>query len=149
MSSIHESLNAIGKLTITLISEDGIVKEKRNVNNLVVTTGKNHIAARMSDTGIPAEMSHMAIGDSDAATSVSDTTLASELARVAYTSATDSDNTITYSALFGAGVGTGALTEAGIFNDSSAGTMLSRTTFAEVNKLAGDTVTINWSITIS
>ena len=50
---------------------------------------------------------------------------------------------------FGAGVGTGALTEAGIFNASSGGTMLCRTEFDVVNKGSADTMTITWTVTVS
>lgn len=45
-------------------------------------------------------------------------------------------------ATFAAGTGTGALTEAGIFNASSAGTMLNRVVFATVNKGASDTLIV-------
>jgi hypothetical protein len=47
------------------------------------------------------------------------------------------------------GVGTGAISEAGIFNASSGGTMLCRTVFPVVNKQASDTIAITWTITIS
>jgi len=50
---------------------------------------------------------------------------------------------------FGAGVGTGAVTEAGIFNASSAGTMLCRTTFSVINKAAADTLGITWTVTVN
>ena len=45
--------------------------------------------------------------------------------------------------------GTGAVTEAGIFNASSGGTMLCRTVFAVVNKGADDGMSITWQITVS
>ena len=48
-----------------------------------------------------------------------------------------------------AGEGTGALTEAGIFNASSSGTMLCRTEFSVVNKGASDSMTITWTVTVS
>jgi hypothetical protein len=60
-----------------------------------------------------------------------------------------SNNIVTYTATFPAGTGTGALTEAGVFNDSSAGDMLCRTTFSVVNKAAADSMIITWAITIS
>ena len=46
-------------------------------------------------------------------------------------------------------VSTGAITEAGIFNALTAGTMLCRTTFPVVNKAAGDSIVITWVVTIS
>jgi len=121
--------------------------EKRHVKNLVVQVGKNFIASRMIQASEPV-MSHMAIGSGSLTPASSDTTLTTEVARVAITSATNADNVITYVAIFPAGTGTGPLTEAGIFNSDTAGSMLSHTTFAVVNKGANDTVSITWSITV-
>ena len=42
-----------------------------------------------------------------------------------------------------------ALTEAGIFNASSAGTLLCRTVFSVVTKGASDAMTITWTVTLS
>jgi hypothetical protein len=60
-----------------------------------------------------------------------------------------STNTIEYVALFPAGTGTGTVTEAGVFNNSSGGTMLCRTVFGVVTKDAGDSMSITWTITVS
>jgi hypothetical protein len=58
-------------------------------------------------------------------------------------------NTVSYQAVFGPGIGTGSLTEAGIFNASTAGTMICRTVFPVFTKEASDALTINWDITIN
>ena len=47
------------------------------------------------------------------------------------------------------GPGTGAITEAGLFDAASGGDMLARTVFSVVNKGASDSITITWTITIS
>ena len=60
-----------------------------------------------------------------------------------------SEAMITFEETYAAGVGTGAITEAGIFNDPTTGTMLARTVFATVNKGAADVMTISWDVTIS
>jgi hypothetical protein len=73
----------------------------------------------------------------------------SSLAREALTSFTASTNIVTAVASFIAGTGTGAVTEAGIFNAGVAGTMLCHTTFPVVNKEAGDSIAITWAITVS
>ena len=65
------------------------------------------------------------------------------------TSSTVTDNEIVYVDTFAAGTGTGAITEAGIFNASSGGTMLCRTVFSVVNKGASDAMTITWTVTVS
>jgi len=146
---IEETLKTTGELIVTLYSENGVVKEKKKVNNLVVASGQNHIASRLVTSGLPTAMSHMAIGDSDQAVVTGDTTLVSELGRASLVTITDSDNTVTFSATFNPGVGTGAVKEAGVFNNSTAGTLLCRTVFGEVNKLVGDTLSIDWTITIA
>lgn len=143
-----EDLKAVGTLKIVLQDESGQVKETREIPNLVVTAGKNFIASRMVGTSANI-MSHMAVGSSSTAPAAGDTVLGSELGRVALTSGTSSGAVATYVATFGTGVGTGAIVEAGIFNASSAGTLLCHTTFAVVNKGANDTMTITWTVTIS
>jgi hypothetical protein len=69
--------------------------------------------------------------------------------REALDSTTVTDNTIQYIASFEAGDGTGAVTEAGIFNAATGGSMLCRTVFSVVNKAADDTMSVTWTITIS
>lgn len=144
-----DNIKPQGTLSIQLTGPDGKIKYNEQVNNLVVTVGKNWIASRMFDTSIPADMSHMAVGTNNTAAAVGNTTLNTESARVALTSTTISTNTTAYVATFGAGVGTGALVEAGILNASSSGVLLCRTVFSVVNKGADDTLTITWTITIN
>lgn len=140
-----------GKL---VISVNGNVE--REIDNLVVTAGKEWVASRMQGV-VDDAMSHMAIGTGTTAAAIGDTTLGTESARVALNTAggTVSANTITYEATFGADVppltapATVAITEAGIFNDASAGTMVARTVFAAINKGETDSITVSWTITIS
>jgi len=144
---IRDGLKITGAVEITLFDKNGDIKDTRSIKNLVVTTGKTFIAARM--VGTPAVMSHMAIGESSTAADVGDTTLGTEVGRVALASATSSGAVVTYTATFGAGTGTGAITEAGILNNSSGGTLLCRSVFSVVNKGASDGMTITWTVTIS
>jgi hypothetical protein len=119
------------------------------VKNLVVNTGLNFMTSRMKDTTLDA-MTHMAVGSGTTAAAAGDTALETQIsARVSLTSTTVTANAIEYVAAFGAGVSTGAITEAGIFNASTAGTMLCRTVFAVVNKGAADTLQITWLVTIN
>jgi hypothetical protein len=144
---IQETIKAKGELSIKLFGPDGKLKAEQNVPNLVVTTGKTFIAARM--VGTPTAMSHMAIGSGTTDPAVGDTALETELARVSLTSSASSGAVVTYIASFGAGTGTGAVTEAGILNASSGGTLLCRTEFSVVNKGADDSMSITWTITVS
>jgi hypothetical protein len=139
---------ALGKLTIEVKDKDGNLKQKQEVKNLVVDTGLDYIASRMKDATATA-MSHMAIGTGSTAAAAGNTALGSEAARQALTSTTVTSNAVAYVASFAAGEGTGAITEAGILNAGSGGTLLCRTVFSVVNKGASDSMTITWTVTIS
>ena len=142
---LHENLKLTGKLSIAINSE--IVKE---VDNLVVTDGKEFVASRMEGT-TDAVMSHMAIGTGSTAAAAGDSALGSESARVALTSTTVTNNEVAYVATFPANTpsSAAAITEAGLFNASSSGTMLCRTVFDVVNKGTADSMTITWTVTVS
>ena len=76
-------------------------------------------------------------------------TIGPRASRKALTSTTVTSNAVAYVASFAAGEGTGAITEAGILNAGSGGTLLCRTVFSVVNKAASDSMTITWTVTIS
>ena len=146
--NLKENLGITGELTIQVFDETGNLKSATKVPNLVVTVGKNYIASRMVGTASTV-MSHMAIGTGTGTPIAGDTTLGTEAGRVALTAFTASTNTVTATATFPAGTGTGAITEAGILNNSSGGTLMCRTTFPVVNKAAGDSIAITWVVTVS
>ena len=145
---IQDSIKLTGELRITVTNPEGNITQETVVPNLVVTAGKNLIASRLKDTTDGA-MSHMAIGTGTTAAAAGDTTLGTEAGRVALTSTTVTNNAVAYVATFGAGTGTGAITEAGLFNANSAGTMLCRTVFSVINKGAADTLGITWTVTVN
>jgi hypothetical protein len=146
---IKDNLALTGALTIAV--NDKVVQETKN---LVVTAGKEWVADRMADANTV--MTHMAIGtDTNPIGThpvlVTDTTLVTELDRNTLTTSggTVSGATIQFACTWAAADGTGAITEAGIFDAATGGDMLARTKFAVVNKGAADAMTITWTITIS
>lgn len=144
----EEHIRPKGELSIDIIGPDGNTKERIYINNLVVQTGRDYIAQRLiSDSDGP--MTHMAVGTSNNAAALGDIGLGTELTRQAFDSATRVANVTTFVTTYAPGTATGALTEAGIFNDVSAGIMLCRTEFNVVNKAADDTMVITWTVTIS
>ncbi len=149
---INENLKLSGQLNIVLKDKDGNVKDTREVKNLVVNTGLAYIASRMVGTS-KSVMSHMALGSGTTAAAAGQTDLVSILgSREALDSTTISgtnDEKVVYVSSFEAGDATGAVTEAGIFNASTAGDMLCRTVFSVVNKAADDTMSVTWTITLS
>lgn len=145
---LNEQIKVTGDLVVVITGPDGKEKERRELKNLVVTTGKGFIASRMVGTSANV-MSHMAIGSGTTAAAAGDTTLGTELGRVSLGSSSASGAVATYVATFPAGTGTGAVTEAGILNSGTTGTLLCRTVFSVVNKGADDAMSITWSITVS
>jgi|TARA_R100001530_G_scaffold92154_2_gene64028 hypothetical protein len=147
---IKDNLNTLGELRLVLRNEKGEVKKDITVPNIITTAGKTHIASRMEDASATA-MSHMELGTGTTTPAAGDTTLETIVSgsRTALTSWTASTNTVTAACTFGASVGTGALTEAGVLNASSGGTLLAHTTFSVINKAAADSLTVSWTITIS
>ena len=146
---LKDKLKLSGELYIVVKGKDGKVKEKRKIKNLVVTVGLTYICSRMAAASASV-MSHMAIGSGTTAAAAGQTDLVSILgSREALDSTTASTSTIAYVSSFEAGEGTGAVTEAGIFNASTSGTMLSRSVFSAINKGADDTMTITWTLTLS
>jgi len=91
----------------------------------------------------------LALGTGVTAASASDTALQTELSTRVAGTLTSSTNVWQNQGTFGAGVDTGAITEAGIFSASSAGTMLARQTFSVINKAAGDSLQVTWQVTLS
>ena len=144
---INENLKLSGQLNIVVKGKDGKVKEERTEENLVVSAGLTFIASRMKDTTAGA-MSHMGLGSGTTTEAAGQTDLTTLLgSREALDSTTASSNTIVYVASFEAGDAT--VTEAGIFNAASSGSMLCRTKFNVVNKAADDTMNVTWTITLS
>ena len=145
----NENLELSGQVAIVLRDKDGNVKEERTEKNLVVTTGLNYIASRMKDASATA-MTHMALGSGTTTAAAGQTDIVTLLgAREALDSTTVTANAVAYVSSFEAGDATGAVTEAGIFNASTSGTMLCRVVFSVVNKAADDTMTVTWTITLA
>lgn len=142
------SIHPIGDVTLVLRDVDGNIKEKQEFHNLVVTTGCEIIASQLSD-GLIAKPNYMAIGSGTVEPKKTDKALGSELHRNQFTvNGNRNGAQVTYKAVFGAGEGTGAVTEVGMFNAETAGTMLNRATFAVVNKAPTDSLEITWTVTI-
>ena len=146
---LKDSIELTGELKLTLTNGEGNVTQEVIVPNTVVTAGKGFIASRMNTT--TTTMSHVELGTGTTGAAVGNTTLETIISgsRTALTSTTVTANAVAYVVTFPAGTGTGAVTEAGILNASSGGTMLCRTTFSVINKAAADTLGITWTITVN
>lgn len=147
---IDDNLKVTGRVSISLYDKDGNLKDGREIKNLVVNNGKGFIASRMISGGASV-MSHMALGSGTTAPAAGDTALESLLGvrEILDSSTSPASGVVLYTSSFEGGDATGAVTEAGIFNAASGGTMLCRTTFDVINKSATDTLSVTWTITIS
>lgn len=123
------------------------IVEKIHVSNLIVTTGKEFVASRMIGTTSNV-MSHMAIGASPIPQSIDDTTLKSEIDRVAIFTIDLLGANIEYTAAFSPGGSPRIITEAGIFNDVTTGDMLCRTTFPPITQTTSEAIGISWTISV-
>ena len=119
-----------------------LVYDVLDPGNLVVTAGLALVADQMLDTPALAKPTYMAVGSGAVAPALADTALGTEIYRAALGSKTRSGAAVTYFRSFTAGQGTGSLTEMGIFNMVSAGTMLCRQTFGTKTKGANDVLDI-------
>jgi len=143
-----------GYIKIELFDEEGNVKQIIEKENTFMAVGDAHVADQLAATPGEAAMGWMSVGTSDAAFTTASTALGSEIDRNALTAgypeqqAAAADNDVVYKATWAAGDATGALTEAGIFNSSAAGTMLAASTFSVINKGASDTLTVTWTVTV-
>ena len=144
---MREEVKIIGKAELWHSRNRRLLQHLR-VKNLVVDSGLSLLAAILSAAGAT-KPSHMAIGASNAVTLANMTALqGTEHERVAL-SESRVDQSITYSATFGAGILSGVqVGEFGIFNGSPSGTMLARFIVSTFSLGAADTVDVSWTITL-
>lgn len=144
---IDRLLNRFRRPIITgrlVIEKNGVVV--LDVTNTITTAGRNAYADQILASPTLGKPTHMAVGTGSPAANALGAEVASS--RVALTSKTRSGNVVTMIGDWAAGVGTGALTEAGIFDASSSGNMNQSTTFSVINKAASDTLKITWTLTV-
>lgn len=128
------------------------VAEVREGLNIITTNGKEALASLLYSGTVTATTNtfrYLGIGTGTGAESAADTALGTESARHTGTVSYVSGAIYQVKATFAAGTGTGAITEYGLFNSSSAGTMFCRDLEAVINKGAGDTLTATLQVTLS
>ena len=144
-----ETVGVRGFMQAVLRRKDGSVMYHAQPN-LIVNGGWDLLCNVLGLNSQPSDLTHIAVGTGTTAAAAAQTTLVTELARLTATYAhTAGTMSCTFTRNFGAGQGTGALTEAGLFNAASAGTMFNRVVFDVVNKQAGDTLAMTFTITFA
>ncbi len=149
-TDLPSGLRLRGAVELRLYRANGEIVVRRK-DNLIVDVGFDFIADVIGlSSGRPGAMSHIAVGTGVVAAAAGDTALGAELARkVAAYAHTAGTKVFTFETTFDPGEATGAITEAGVFNAATAGTMLDRVVFAVINKGADDTLTQKFTFTMS
>lgn len=147
-----EKRGLIGEVETKLFGPNGLLKSYRKSKNLTVNVGFRAVCDMMGQaSGQPAGFQFCAIGIGTLAPASDQTLLDSETARVQGAYTRTQDTIWKNEATFGAGTGTGTITESGLFNNSVANseTMLCRQTFGAITKGSNDTLVVTWSYTLS
>lgn len=136
----------------------GHFTDKLVISNLVTTAGIAGVAGRINGSGSPAAFTYIALGTGTNAAAAGDTTLQTEITTYGgaranstvslVTTDTTNDtaqllNTFTFTA--GASF---AITESGVLNAASVGTLLARQVFAAINVTNGDSLQVTWKFDV-
>jgi hypothetical protein len=142
-----DSFDPIFNMRLELFDSDGNIKDIRDVHNTVTTAGRAGIMDQVLATPTLAKAGWMELGTGTGGSTTLNAYIASS--RVALTTKTRSGSIITMVGDWAAGVGTGAITEAGIFDVATQNTvnMWCYASFTVINKAAGDTLKITWTLT--
>lgn len=144
-----DNLKMHGALTLMLDRANG-EREVIHKDNIIVNGGFDFICDAIGNAARGAVMGFIELGTGTTAAAAAQTALVTASLRKAATYAhTAGTKVFTLTATFNAGEATGALTEAGVFNAASAGTMLDRVVFSVVNKGVDDTLTAVFTFTLS
>ncbi len=149
----RDDLRLNGNFKAELFDSSGNLKEQREIHNTVTVLG--HIMAADQILASPAVVTPgwMEVG-TGTGQDADDSVLAAYISgsRTALDSKTRGSNAvITMVCTFPAGTGTGAITEAGTFNVVTENTtdMIMYSSFSVINKAAGDSLVITWTLTFA
>jgi hypothetical protein len=128
----------------------GYLTRQANYANLLTTAGKGLISNRINGVGSPAAPSYMAIGTGTTAAAAGDTALETEATGNGYdrdsatvtTETTDTTDDTNQAVGSWTVTSSKAITEMGILNAASAGTLLVRNVFSPYTLQSGDTFEI-------
>lgn len=139
----NDEIKLIG--SVKIYRGEDLVHEE---SNLVVNTGKNHIASVLASGGAYLGK-YMQVGTGTTSPSATDTDLQTPVGSRVLGTLTNSSNQVILEAVIGQNNPSTeqVITEAGIFTATSGGTLVARITFGGVDKPVLDTLRIIWTIT--
>lgn len=152
MSDVKDSIKVKGSVEIILKDKDGNTKDTRSFDNLVVTTGLEHIADQLLGTPTQNKISQIGVGTDGTAAAVGQTALLGEVLIQSvdngYPILGAANNQVKYVSTFAAGSATATLAEAGLFTSDLSEVMVARQVFASIVKGANDILEITWTLSI-
>ena len=130
-------------------AKTGDLLQKQTHHNLVVNAGLNLIRDLLDGDAVNG-LTHFAVGTGTAAVLATDTTLGNEVSREAVTLRTSNAQELVISYYLASGTAnSNTLSEAGLFNAASAGTMFARVKLSPtIAKTSAIAVTFTWTINL-
>jgi len=155
--SVADRSTVTGWVTLTVFDSNGIEKLKVQNHNLIVDGGLDEMANAVFGVGGVGSTNFdwLEIGTGGTAPTATDTTIeTSACARLQdgspdVNSVVSGETSVSVIVSFDGGTCAGGIQEAGIFNAVSANEMLARSTFGTVTIGAGDTLNVNYTVTIT
>ncbi len=148
---MNQEIGLSGRFKIAVL-RDGQTIAERVIPNTVMNAGKAEITGLMlTDIGGTA-FDYIAVGTDSTAPNATQSALLVEKYRVAGTGSQQTTTTTNDTARLTTSISITAsdtIQEAGIFNSSSAGDMLARTTFSAISVGSGDVLNIGYDIKLS
>jgi len=143
-----------GTWTLKVFDADGRLKSTRVKKNLITTAGLGWLCSYINGAVPPTNMSHIAVGTSTTPASVGQTSLVAEV--LARSSAAKSvvttdvtNDTMRFVVTIQNASTQKTITEAGLFNASSSGTMFNRAVFTGVVLAATDSMQVTLDVKAS
>ena len=142
-------INPQANMRLELRDEFGNLKDVREVHNTVTSAGKYGLMDQLLGSPSLTKVGWMELGTGTGGTTLLNAYISGS--RTAFTSLTRSNAIVTMVTTFAAGIGTGAITEAGTFDVVTQNTanMWMYSTFSVINKGANDSLAITWTLTAS
>lgn len=165
-NTAQEEGGFMGHIALSVYDSDGNIKMYRQTDNQIMNQGENCVievlfgatSAGSQPCGTAATFDKIAVGTGATSVTSADTILSSESARAAGSlgTTTSSSGTGTTSSAqvvshtFTAGAGGLNLRESGLFDSTGTdgGNLFARQTFGTVPLNSGDTITVDWTITV-
>lgn len=154
---MKEKLKLRGEFTIEIKDKDGKLKDKRVVKNTITNAGIAEVANLIGGVSTPTAFTYLALGIGTTAAAITDTILESEitdtgLARHAATMSrvtTNVTNDTTQLAYTWTATGVKVVTECGVLNAASVGTLLGRQVFGAISTVSTDQIAVTYKIIVS